>query len=84
MDVHGNDEPNGSRMRREPPGDRRGEGNRPGGPRRGPTGPAMGGRQFRETGRDLVVLTLEGQQWQVAWRTLIPLSKDVRERSITV
>ena len=44
----------------------------------------MGGRRFRETGRDLVVLTLEGQQWQVAWRTLIPLSKDVRERSITV
>jgi len=44
----------------------------------------MGGRVFRETGRDLVVLTLEGQQWQVVWRTLILLSKDVRERNITV
>ena len=37
-----------SMRRQPPPGDRRGEGNRPGGPiRRGPGTPGVGGRQFR-------------------------------------
>jgi hypothetical protein len=44
----------------------------------------MGGREFHEIGRDIVVLRLEGRGWQVVWRTLLPLSRDLRDRSVTI
>jgi hypothetical protein len=45
---------------------------------------SMGGREFHEIGRDVFVFIREGKQWQVLWRTMVLISKDVRERSITV
>ncbi len=44
----------------------------------------MGGREFHETGRDVLVLGLGKSGWQVVWRTVLPLSRDVRDRSVTV
>ncbi|MBN2289905.1 MAG: nuclear transport factor 2 family protein, partial [Candidatus Glassbacteria bacterium] len=33
---------------------------------------AMGGKEYRESGRDLFVFTREGGRWLAAWRTLFP------------
>ncbi len=65
-------------MRREPPNDRRGEGNRPGGPiRRGPGGPSMGRRQF-QTFTVWILLALA-----VVWAVHYILSPKGRESEIT-
>jgi cell division protease FtsH len=65
-------------MRRQPPDDRRGEGNRPGGPqRRGPAGPAMGGRQFRTFTFWILMVLL------VVWAVQALVGQKSREGEIT-